>query len=83
MTTRALAQPIDPAWWSRLTDDDKAALLQAFRFRTGVDLSKAGGSPAAIWGQYEARANEWRRGRLERLGRRGAAVPPPAQRVPS
>lgn len=74
MSTRPLAQPIDVGWWSALTDADKVALLQAFKFRTGVDLTAVErtdrrGSPSAMWQDYEAREAGWRARRAGSKGR--------------
>jgi hypothetical protein len=75
MSAKPLAKPIDSGWWAALTDDDKIALLQAFKFRTGVDLTNvdpplAGrSSPALIWSGYIARQHDFR-GRGPTMGAR-------------
>lgn len=65
MSARPLAKPLTPLWWSDLTDSDKTALLQAFKFRTGVNLTMRGESPAAIWQVYENDQVAWRARRRE------------------
>ena len=47
-----------PTNWSR---EDLEALLEAFRHRTGVDLTTAKVAPAEAWRAYLARLNAFRR----------------------
>jgi hypothetical protein len=66
MSTKPLGKAIDPTWWASLTPADQVALLQAFRYRTGIDLSERGGSPADLWRGYEERQHSWRQRRMAR-----------------